>query len=98
MSRDWGFGLYVPCASHSVSQSVLTGIKDFVGVCSTCPFHMSLSRTHPAFHPGTALSPQRGGPFSAFVGIFIVLLFYRVFCNSGKGLLCKVRLAPGVTP
>lgn len=76
----------------------LTGIKDFVEALICLSFSRFPVLNIPlAFQPSTPLSPKGVGFFSVFVCIFIVLLFYQVFCNCGKGLLLKVWLAPGAT-
>lgn len=76
----------------------LIGVKDFVEALICLSFsHFTAFNIPLAFHPSTPLSPRDAGFSSVFVCVFIVLLFYQVFCNCGKELLLKVWLSPGAT-
>lgn len=72
---------FVPFMFHTsrilYPKVFLIGIKDFVEALIGLSFsRFTVLDTPPAFHPSTPLSPKNA--FSAFVCIFIVLLFYRL--------------------
>lgn len=92
----WFGSFYVLYTSHSISQSISNRNKGLLlKLWYAYPFHVSLFlSTSPAFHSRTPLSPKYVGPFSAFMCIFIIQVFYK----NEKGTSFQGLAGPSCRP